>query len=189
VRVCLDCGCNEPDEDHGDDRHITLTSLAAAAMASGGLTIPQAAANIVATVANAETSMDPEIFKSADEQRYVLGIGYMPGRRPEIAKGLDGGRDFFTEAELEKAAFSFLSDGPPEIGIGHVDGTTGCATVVESYVWRGPDWDFGNGITVTKGTWLIGAILDEHSWSLAKAGKLNGFSMQGIARRRRVAKE
>lgn len=127
------------------------------------------------------------VYKAANPpQRYVLGIAYMPGMRPEIAKGLDGGRDYFTEAELEKAAFSFLADGPPEIGIGHIDGTTGCATVVESYVWRGPDWDFGNGVTVTKGTWLIGAILDEHSWSLAQAGKLNGFSMQGAARRRAV---
>ena len=46
-----------------------------------------------------------------------------------------------------------------------------------------------NGCTVTKGTWLIGAILDEHSWALAKAGKLNGFSMQGVARRRHPVKE
>lgn len=130
-----------------------------------------------------------DITSPEPEQRYVLGIGYMPGKRPEIAKGVDGGRDYFTEAELEKAAFSFLSDGPPEIGIGHLDGTTGCATVVESYVYRGPPWDFGDGVTVTKGTWLIGAILDEHSWQLAKAGKLNGFSIQGAARRRIPAKE
>lgn len=128
----------------------------------------------------------PVVKGDEPPQRYVLGIAYMPGKRPEIAKGMDGGRDYFTEAELEKAAHSFLLDGPPEIGIGHIDGTTGAATVVESYIWRGPDWDFGNGITVTKGTWLIGAILDERSWAQVQAGKLNGFSMQGVAHRRKI---
>jgi hypothetical protein len=128
----------------------------------------------------------PPVAKGEEpEQRYVLGVAYVPGKDPRIAKGLDGGRDFFTEAELEKAAFSYLAGGSPQIGIGHADGTTGAATVVESYIYRNEQpWDIGNGITVTKGTWLIGAILDEKSWQLVKAGKLNGFSPQGIARRR-----
>lgn len=124
----------------------------------------------------------------AEPQRFVLGVAYAPGKRPEIARGQDGGRDYFTEAELEKAAWSYLASGNPQIGIGHVDGTTGAATVVESYVYRNEQpWDIGNGITVTKGTWLIGAILDPKSWELAQAGKLNGFSPQGTARRRRAS--
>ena len=123
----------------------------------------------------------------ADEpQRYVLGIAYQPGRDPRIAKGADGGRDFFTEAELEKAAWSYLRNRDPQVGIGHIDGTAGAATVVESYVWRGPDWDLGDGTVVTKGTWLVGMILDPRSWELAQAGKLTGLSPQGVARRRRV---
>lgn len=124
-----------------------------------------------------------------EEQRFVLGAAYQPGRDPRIQRGQDGGRDYITEEELEKAAWSFLASGSPVIGIGHLDGTAGAATVVESSVYRGPDWDIGNGIVITKGTWLIGAILDEHSWQQAKAGKLNGFSPQGVAKRRRAAKE
>lgn len=33
--MCLDCGCGEPNESHGDSRHITLDQLKAAAEASG----------------------------------------------------------------------------------------------------------------------------------------------------------
>ena len=32
--MCLDCGCDRPDDDHGDPRHITYSKLMAAALAS-----------------------------------------------------------------------------------------------------------------------------------------------------------
>jgi hypothetical protein len=47
--MCLDCGCHEPSNDHGDKRHILLTDLQGAADASG-LPLDEAAENIVATV-------------------------------------------------------------------------------------------------------------------------------------------
>jgi hypothetical protein len=117
-----------------------------------------------------------------DEQRYVLGVAYQAGPDPRIRRGADGGRDFFTEAELEKAAWSFLQNGP-SVGLFHADGTEGAATVVESYIWRGDDWDLGDGTVVRKGDWLIGAILDERAWQLYKSGRITGFSPQGQARR------
>lgn len=125
----------------------------------------------------------------ADEpQRYVLAIAYKAGRDRRIQRGADGGRDFFSAPELERAAWSYLAKGNPQVGIGHIDGTTGAATVVESYVWRGPDWDLGDGIVVTKGDWLIGMILEPKSWELALQGRLAGVSPQGTAKRRRVVK-
>lgn len=33
--MCLDCGCMRPDDDHGDQRHITAQRLAEAADANG----------------------------------------------------------------------------------------------------------------------------------------------------------
>jgi hypothetical protein len=180
-----------PDDDHGDPRQIVLSDLAAAANANG--TSPEMVAATVSASLLAATAPEVVLVDSdgiakagSEPQRYVLGVAYQPGQDPRIAKGLDGGRDFFTEEELEKAAWSFLRNGP-RVGMFHVDGTDqngGAATVVESYVWRGPDWDLGDGIVVTKGTWLIGAILDERAWDLKQAGKLNGFSPQGVARRR-----
>ena len=190
--MCLSCGCGEPPSSHGDPRHVTLADLSAAADAAG-ITLDQAVQNIVATVAGlCDPAPAPavdllDVAKAGDEpQRFCLGVAYQPGRDPRIAKGVDGGRDFFTEAELEKAAWSFLRNGP-QVNTLHMPGTEGCATVVESSIHRGPDWDLGDGIVVTKGTWLVGAILDPPVWQAALDGRFNGWSPEGTARRRRVA--
>jgi hypothetical protein len=117
-------------------------------------------------------------------QRFVLGIAYQAGRDPRIAKGADGARDFFTAAELEKAAHSFLRSGPA-VGLFHMDGTEGHATVVESYIHRGPDWEVSPGVVVKAGDWLVGAVLDEPAWEMYENGKITGWSPQGSATRLR----
>ncbi len=43
--MCLDCGCGEPNERHGDDRHITMDDVKAAAEASE-ISVDEAARNI-----------------------------------------------------------------------------------------------------------------------------------------------
>lgn len=134
---------------------------------------------------------DP-VSKGSEEQRFVLGIAYRAGIDPAIAKGLDGGRDFLSESELEKAAFSFLTNGP-RVGLFHLDGTDengGAAQVVESYIYRNEEpWDLGDGLVVRKGDWVVGAILSPKAWSLYKAGRITGWSMQGVAKRRKPARE
>jgi hypothetical protein len=117
-----------------------------------------------------------------NEQRYVLSLAYPAGRDARIVKGADGARDFFTPVELEKAAWEFLAS-RPEVGLQHADGTVGAAQVVESYIYRGPAWDVGNGVVVKSGDWLVGAICDETTWADVKKGKYTGISMQGMARR------
>jgi hypothetical protein len=44
--MCLSCGCGEPNERHGDDRHITQDDLNAAAQAAE-ISPQQAAQNIL----------------------------------------------------------------------------------------------------------------------------------------------
>lgn len=117
------------------------------------------------------------------EQRYVLGIAYQAGPDTRIMRGADGGRDYFTAAELEKAAWLFAK-GAREVGTDHADGTTGAAEVVESYIYRGPDWQVEPGVIVKSGDWLMGSILDEPSWAAYKSGKFTGYSPQGSAIRR-----
>lgn len=125
---------------------------------------------------------------ASEPQRYVLGIAYQAGPDPRIQRGADGGRDFFTAEELEKAAWKFLRDGR-RVGLFHgPDTTVGHAEVVESYIWRGDPWDLGDGVVVKSGDWLIGAVLDEAAWALYKAGKVTGWSPQGSATRRRVVR-
>lgn len=118
-----------------------------------------------------------------NEQRYVLGIAYQAGPDTRIKRGADGGRDYFTPAELEKAAW-YYAQSAREVGTDHADGTVGAAAVVESYIYRGPDWNVGKGVIVKAGDWLMGTILDEPSWSAYKAGKFTGYSPQGSAIRR-----
>ena len=120
----------------------------------------------------------------ADEQRYLLGIAYQAGPDPRISTGADGSRDFFNPTELEKAAWAF-NKSSRSIGLFHENGSEGHADVVESYIYRGPDWDLGDGVIVKSGDWLIGTILDEPTWELYKAGEFTGFSPQGTAKRRR----
>lgn|GEM_PF-1535681 len=126
------------------------------------------------------------VAKSGDEKRFLLGLAYQAGPDPRIRKGQDGGRDTFTPDELEKACWSFLPGGG-QIGIAHLDGTLGHMTVTENYIYRGPDWEQPSGLVIKSGmAWLIGGICDEYAWSLAKSRRVNGFSPQGRAARRRI---
>jgi hypothetical protein len=43
--MCLDCGCGELNESHGDSRHITMDSIQAAAQASE-ISVEEAIRNI-----------------------------------------------------------------------------------------------------------------------------------------------
>lgn len=118
------------------------------------------------------------------EQRYLLGLAYQAGPDPRIQRGADGGRDYFEPDELEKAAWTFIPGGA-QVGLFHgPDETLGHFTVTESYIYRGPDWDLGDGVVVKAGDWLIGGICDEVAWRLHKEGKVTGFSPQGTAKRR-----
>jgi len=126
------------------------------------------------------------------EQRYLLTFGYPAGVRDEIGSGLDGHRDYFAKADLELAAWSLLKGRTPDVGLYHRDGTVGHAQVVESYIYRGPDWLIkavdGTDVTVHEGDWLVGLLCDELAWSLYKSGQVTGTSIQGAGKRRRVAK-
>jgi hypothetical protein len=91
---------------------------------------------------------------------------------------------------LVKAAWEFMKS--PAIGLWHEDGTDGAGHVVESYVYRGPDWVIKAGDaehTVQAGDWLLGIRWSEETWPLVKSGKIGGVSPQGRARRRTPSPE
>lgn len=191
--MCMSCGCviagtGTADDDHGDHRQITISDLVAAADANG-IDLAEVAANIGAALQLIQPA--EEVAKSGEPQRFAMGVAYQPGRDPLIAKGVDGGRDYFTEAELEKACWSYGLSGQ-DVGMFHVDGTEGAAQMVENTIYRNPiPWVVpspggGPPVIVRKGTWLLGAILSEPAWQAHLDGKIAGWSPQGVARRRRV---
>ena len=53
--MCLDCGCGEPNERHGDDRHIIMDDIRAAAEASE-ISLDEAKRNIVEGLGQAQPS-------------------------------------------------------------------------------------------------------------------------------------
>ncbi|QGJ93454.1 capsid maturation protease [Arthrobacter phage Mufasa8] len=114
------------------------------------------------------------------EERYVLGVAY-PANRP------DGHGDYMVPETVEKAAWGYYQTG--DVGLQHRDGTIGHATVVESYIYRGPDWKQrgadGSEQIIKSGDWLLGAILDEPTWEAVKKGDFTGWSIQGAGVRLR----
>jgi hypothetical protein len=154
------------------------------------LTLPDGA--VYETSADAEKSYwDGEtvkgvVVKANDETRYTLTVAY-PADSPDAAVARDGFQDFASKEAVEKAAWAFMRNGG-EIGAWHEDGTGGTGQLVESYIWRGPDWpiEAADGTTqvVKAGDWLIGTIWTPEAWTAIKSGEATGVSMQGGATRR-----
>jgi hypothetical protein len=123
------------------------------------------------------------LVKASDERRYTLTVAY-PADRADVATAADGHRDFASKQAVEEAAWNYLLKSP-NVGLWHADGTDGAGAVVESYVYRGPDWDVeGSGYTVKSGDWMLGIQWTPDAWEMVKAGKIGGVSMQGSAKRR-----
>lgn len=196
--MCVSCGCvpqgGSPTDDHDDEANITLGDLTAAANAPAcGCGLNQAAQNIVDSLALIEARRQVEISGDGGDidvvlkalatgpKRYVLGVACAPDE-------IDGHGEFTSLEEVEKAAWDYARN-HRRIGFYHIDGTETHADLVESYVYRGPDWvtkDIDGAEQVIKsGSWLIGGILDEPGFDLVVKRKADGWSMDGLARRRK----
>ena len=189
IPICLSCNCHDYTAKHDADA-IDWHDLQAAAK-DAGIDPHAAAENILhgceAMQARKESEVGVEVLKAEPERRYTLGLAY-GANLPDVGKAADGFRDFAGPTALEDAAWSFLRKGA-SVGLHHQDGTEGHGTVVESYIWRGPDWPQPNGYVVKAGDWLVGTVWDEPTWQLIKSGELNGYSPQGSARRRKPSPE
>lgn len=120
------------------------------------------------------------VLKASASRHYTLGLAY-GANLPDVAIAADGKRDVAGEAVVEKAAWSYLTD-RRDLGLFHQDGTEGHGTVVESYIYRGPDWEVGDTV-IKAGDWLMGVVWDPETWPLVESGFINGFSPQGRAAR------
>jgi hypothetical protein len=110
------------------------------------------------------------IAKSDEERRYTLGVVYPHSEYDSYGHWTD-------QSEIEKMAWLYMQESPM-IGLMHEDGTEYSGQVVESYLYRGPDWHV-NGQVVREGDWLIGVIWSPEAWELVKLGIIRGYSLQG----------
>lgn len=196
--MCWTCGCCDPGESHGDSRNITTEDLQSAADWAGTdlkgvltnivLTAQGCTPYAVTKVSRGTEAQDAyvQVIKSAEERRYTLGLAY-PAMRPDSAVAADGHIDFVGEETLEKTAWEWMAK-YRDVNLHHQNGTDGHATVVESYIYRGPNWTIrspmdGKSYVIKSGDWLLGTVWDEYGWQLVKSGRINGWSPQGGARR------
>ena len=132
------------------------------------------------------------VVKTGEERRYTLGVAY-PAMKADTARAADGHRDFVGAEALEATAWSWMTKSR-DIGLFHQGGTEGHATVVESYIYRGPDWTIpspvdGQDYVVKAGDWLLSTVWDEYGWELVKSRLVNGWSPEGGARRAKPSAE
>jgi putative serine protease XkdF len=158
-----------------------------------GITIDDnrpAAAKAAAATWDGET-IAARLLKADPARRYTLDVAY-PADKADVALALDGHRDFASKAAVEDAAWDYMRRFR-QVGVYHADGTEGAAEVVESYVYRGPDWAVqaadGSECVIKAGDWLVGFIWSPEAWADIEAGKIGGVSVQGKARRRKPSAE
>jgi Putative phage serine protease XkdF len=132
------------------------------------------------------TGIAARMIKSEPERRFTLHVAY-PANKPDAGVAADGFRDFAGAQAVEDAAWSYMLKSR-SVGLWHQQGTDGSGDVVESYVYRGPDWQLtaaDESIQVIKaGDWLLGIQWTPDTWELIKSGRIRGVSMQGTATRR-----
>jgi Putative phage serine protease XkdF len=131
------------------------------------------------------------LAKAVPERRYGLYVAY-PANRADVSMAADGYRDFAGEAAVEDAAWTYMLKSP-NVGLWHAQGTDGAGRIVESYVYRGPDWQLtaadGSAQVIKAGDWLVGIVWEPDAWEAVKSGRINGVSMQGTATRRMPSPE
>lgn len=150
-------------------------------------TTPRAQAEKVAESVPTEEGLAAYgVVKSSNESRYTLGVAY-PAWRPDVSVAQDGHRDFVSAEVLEHSAWDWMKKSR-DINLFHTQGTSGAAEVVESYIYRGPDWEItpptgGAPYVVKSGDWLLGVVWSPEAWELVKSGRIRGYSPEGGARR------
>jgi len=131
------------------------------------------------------------VVKADADRQFTLGVAY-PADKADTAVASDGHRDFASKSAVETAAWNFMKNGAA-IGLHHMEGTDGAGTVVESYIYRGPDWIVKSGegsqCVIKEGDWLVGTVWSDDAWAQISDGRIGGVSMQGRARRRNPAPE
>lgn len=110
------------------------------------------------------------------DDHFVLSVAYPANR-------LDGHGEWASAETVMKSAHGFMRTGQ-QIGFDHADGTVGHATVLESYLHRGADLPFDNYV-IKSGDWVIGVEFDAATWPEVRSGRVNGFSIQGVGKRRK----
>lgn len=131
------------------------------------------------------------VFKAEAAKRFTLGVAY-PALSPDVAKAVDGFRDYATPELIESAAWNYMAE-HRAVGLLHFTPDEAAGHVVESYIYRGPDWACkaadGTEQLICSGDWLLGTVWTPPAWKAIESGLVDGLSFVGRAARRRPQPE
>lgn len=132
-----------------------------------------------------DRELDYAVAKTQSEERYTLGVLYVPGAR-------DADNEFIDADELQKACWDYVRKGYRRIRDTHTQQEIG--ELVELISWPYEvtvEASTGDGTvhkyTLPKGSVFAGVIWDEVVWPLVKSGKVRGYSLGGRAVRMKEA--
>lgn len=108
---------------------------------------------------------------SPTEERMVYGEVYAPDRP-------DSGGDFMRAEDIKTMAHNFMKNlRLKSVDVNHNNEVQEDVTVVESFIAREDDPLF------IPGSWVVGVhVNNDQVWEDIKAGKLNGFSIEALAK-------
>lgn len=131
------------------------------------------------------------VFKAEAAKRFTLGVAY-PALSPDVGKAVDGFRDYATPELIESAAWNYMAE-HRAVGLLHFTPDEAAGHVVESYIYRGPDWACkaadGTEQLIRSGDWLLGTVWTPPAWKAIESGLVDGLSFVGRAARRRPQPE
>lgn len=120
-----------------------------------------------------------EAAQESAEKRYVLGVVLEPNDGIDAALNPDTQGDVYSAADIAKAAHKWMSE-YLNVGLMHASLAGRRIVPVESFI-APVDMQLGEQ-KIVKGTWLLGAIVEDPGlWEAVKSGQLTGWSMGGYA--------
>lgn len=145
-------------------------------------------ASVLVTLEEPKTSQTSTLMKrvlgatlpviKTKEEKYALGIVLEPLK--EMGQ-VDAQNDLYSAEEVKKAAHLFMEEFA-NMGVQHTELANSRIRILETWIQR--DDAVIEGVTVTKGTWLMAVkFIDDELWEKVKKGEITGFSIGGKASR------
>lgn len=148
-------------------------------------------------------TISARVVKAEPERRYTLNVIY-PADKADVTVAADGRRDFARKSVVEDAAWTYMRkhrqaglfhspEAAAAAGVSQDELAKGTVEVVESYIYRGPDWVLkaadGSEVVIKAGDWLGGFIWSPDAWQAVLDRRIGGVSPEGRATRRKPTAE
>ena len=128
-------------------------------------------------------ALEVELKVVNEEKREVVGLALVPNKKILRRKENVEFNIEFSEQTVEKVQELYLKNlRANNVTIDHEKPVNG-VSLIESWIVEDPKNDKSNiyGLNAVKGAWVVKLkVYNDDIWELAKVGKINGFSIEGM---------